>query len=135
MTPRPQTPKNDRRGQVIIELAIAMPIILFTILGAVEVGFLLITKAHQDRTTAMLAEWSAEHPGESWHAVAEQELKGCDVTVTEEQHDLIEATARCQYSPKVLVTIFNGLPMTSRETAAVAKSNGPSATPVASPSS
>lgn len=94
-----------------------MPIILFVVLGAIEAGFLLIHKAEQDRATAVVAEWAAEHPNESWNSVAERELRGCDVAVTEPRPDLIEATSRCQYRPSVLV-MFSGLPVSSQEAAA-----------------
>lgn len=117
------------RGQVIVELAVTLPFILFLILSATEIGFLLIAKAHQDRATAVVAEWAAEHPGESWNSVAADELRGCDVAVMEtEPHRIVEVTATCWYQPAVL-RIFSGLPMSSRESAA-----GREPTPVASPS-
>ena len=110
-----------------------MPILLFTLLGAIEAGFLLIDKAHQDRSTAVVAQWAASHPGESWNSVANRELSGCDVSVSEPKPDLVEATSRCQYRPNVF-SGWSGLPMSSREVAArtpiVAEP-----TPAASPSS
>lgn len=126
-----------RRGQVIVELALAMPVLLFTILGGIEAGFLLIAKADQDRATQVVADWAVFHPGESWNSVANQELPGCTVTVDESSRDVVEAASRCQYRPKVLVgmPLFDGLPISSHETAAVRVSKSPEPTPVASPSS
>lgn len=126
-------------GQALVEFALITPILLFTILGGVEAGFLLIAKADQDRTTAVIAQWAALHPGESWNSVANKELPGCTVDVRESSPDLVEAASRCQYNAKVLVgfPIFSGLPISSHETAAVVKKSpsvGPSLSPAASPS-
>ena len=126
-------------GQALVEFALITPILLFTILGGVEAGFLLITKADQDRATAVIAQWAAMHPGESWNSVANKELPECTVEVKESSPDLLEATSRCLYSPKVLVgfPIFSGLPISSHETAALPKkdpSPDPSPSPAASPS-
>ena len=124
------------RGQALVEFALITPILLFTILGGVEAGFLLITKAHQDRATAVVAEWAATHPGESWNAVANKELPGCSVSVTSLVPDLVEATSQCQYQAKTGLPMFNGLPIGSREAAvsSPSESDPPGLTPVASPS-
>jgi hypothetical protein len=108
-----------RRGQVLVELAVTLPFILFLMLGSIEAGFLLIAKAHQDRSTSVVVEWAAAHPGESWNSVASRVLPGCDVTMTSPLPDLLEATARCQYQPVVL-RMWDGLPMTSQESTASA---------------
>ena len=107
------------RGQVIVELAITLAILMFAVLGLVETGFLLISKAHQDHTTAMLADWVAHHPGEDWATVAEHQLPGCAVTVTTAD-DVIEAAARCIYGP-VVFQDWRFLPISSRESAAVVR--------------
>ena len=103
------------RGQLLVELAISMAVLMFAVLGITETGFLLISKAHQDRSTAVIADWAARHPGESWSAVAELQLPGCEVSVTSDA-DVVEAAARCIYHP----VIFRGwdlLPISSRESA------------------
>jgi hypothetical protein len=129
---------QPRRGQALVELALALPLILLILLGGLEAATLLITKAHQDRATATVASYVAGRPDdESWHRVAERELAGCDVTIDKPQPGLIEATATCHYSPRILPG-WGGLPMTSRESAArlpiVSPTSSPSATPAASSS-
>jgi hypothetical protein len=121
---------GPRRAQVLVELALAMPLILLLLLGAIESGFLLVAKAHQDRSTAVVAAYAASHSDESWHSVAEHELSGCDVTLTSPRPDLLEVSATCQYHPVVLV-IWSGLPMTSRESSTSGPS--PSDSPAPSP--
>lgn len=121
------------RGQVLAELAVALPLILFLIIGATEVGFLLIAKAHQDRSTAVVAQWAAGHPGESWNSVASHELPGCDVTVSTPLPDLIEASVTCRYRPVILDRLVPGLlnvPMTSQESAP-SNASAPSPSPTA----
>jgi hypothetical protein len=124
---------RSRRGQVLVELALALPLILLILLGGLEAATLLITKAHQDRATATVAAYAAGRPDdESWHSVAERELPGCDVTIDEPQPGLIEATATCHYSPRILPG-WGGLPMTSRESATRSQPVLPAPSPSASP--
>jgi hypothetical protein len=105
---------------------------MLLILGAIEVGFLLTAKAYQDRQTAVMADYAAEHPNdESWHAVAERELHGCDVTVTTPLPDMVEAKAVCHHAAVVL-PIWQGLEIGSRESAAVRIQSVP-ASPTPSP--
>jgi hypothetical protein len=129
---------RPRRGQALVELALALPLVLLILLGGLEAATLLVTKAHQDRATATVAAYAAGRPDdESWHSVAERELPGCDVTVDEPQPGLIEAMATCHYSPRILPG-WGGLPMTSRESAArlpiASPAPSPSTTPGASSS-
>lgn len=107
-----------RRGQLLVELAVALPLILFILLGATETGFLLIAKAGQDHATRVVAEWAGQHPGEAWSAVADRELPGCSVEVTTPLPDVVEAASRCQYVPKVTHGLWPGLVVSSRESAA-----------------
>lgn len=116
------------RGQLLVELALALPFILFTILGAIDAGFLLIAKAHQDRAASVVVEWAAGHPGVSWNSVADRELHGCDVTVTSER-DLYQTRATCQHRSIFLPAL--AVTMTSSESAA----GFPAPTPAASLSS
>ncbi len=136
---------NPKQGQALVEFALILPILLFIILGSIEAGFLIIEKARQDRETSVVAEWAAGHDNDSWRAVANKGLPGCDVEVTSPLPDLVQATSRCQYRPKVLVgfPIFDGLPISSREAAVRLRTPeplpsagpSPSVTPAASPSS
>ena len=102
------------RGQAIVEVALVMPVLMFMALAFVEYGFLSTTKAHQDRETAVIAQYAAHHPGESWNSIANQQLPGCDVAVIVSQ-DIYTAIATCQYQPRVTSNIWAGLPMTSEE--------------------
>lgn len=123
------------KGQALVEFALVFPVLLFTILGGIEAGFLLVTKAHQDRVTSVIAEWAATHPGESWNSVANRELPGCTVTVSPSSSGLVEAGSRCQYHAKVLVGLpLFDIPISSREMAVELQPAEPSETPVASPS-
>lgn len=123
-----------KRGQALVEFVVILPLVLFIILGATEVGFLLIAKAHQDRATAVVAEWAAEHPSDSWNAVANKELPGCDVEVSSPLPELVQATSQCRYQPKVGLPMFDQLLISSRETAVSTLRRSPSETPAASPS-
>lgn len=105
-------------GQAVVELALAMPIILFIALGFAELGFLIATKAHQDRSTYAVAGWASQHPGDSWESIASKELPGCDVEVDRSDRDLTRAIATCAYTPRVFPGLFDGLPITSEEVAA-----------------
>jgi len=120
-----------RRGQALVELAVILPFVLFLILASIDCGMLLIAKAEQDRRTSVLAEWAAMHPGESWNAVANQELKGCEVAVNEVAHDLLQAASRCRYRPLTIGT-WADLPISSRAIAARSHDNGPAASPSSS---
>ena len=127
-------------GQTLVEFALVLPLLLFMILGTVEAGFLLIDKARQDRSTAVVAAWAANHPNSSWNAVASKELPGCDVEVSQPLPDLVEATSRCLYQPKTGLPLFDQIPVASRETAvsptpSPPASAAPSLAPDASPSS
>ena len=120
------------RGQAIVEMAIMLPVAMFIALGFVEVGFLVITKAHQDRATAVVAEYDALHHDDSWHAVAVHELPGCDISLVETK-GLIVVTTTCQYRPHAFPG-WGSLPMTSQESAVLPVPASPSPSVVASPS-
>lgn len=107
-------------GQAIVETALVLPLLLFIALGFTEAGILVATKADQDRSTAVVATWAADHPGADWQAVADQELPGCDVDVatSADPPDLVTAAATCEYLPRVTRGLWDGLPISSEETAA-----------------
>jgi hypothetical protein len=118
------------RGQALVEFALILPVMMLIILGAIEAGFLVNQKGSQDRATAVVADWAADHPGdESWHAVAADQLPGCDVTVDEiGRPGIVTAAATCQYQPVATHGLWDGLPISSSESA-VTSSPAPSASP------
>jgi hypothetical protein len=107
---------RPRRGQALIELALALPLILLIVLGTVEISFALIAVAKQDRATSTLAQYAALHDDDSWHAVAERELRGCDVTISQVLPDLVKVEVSCPYQPKVFPG-WTGLRISSSEIA------------------
>jgi len=109
-------------GQAIVEMALLLPVLIFGALGFLEAGFLVAAKADQDRQNAVIAEWAAGHPGESWQPVAAVLLPGC--TVAEVDHpddppDLLTIGARCVYQPVVTAGLWAGLPISSEASAVV----------------
>ncbi len=110
------------------------PVLLLALLVAGEAGMLLSAKSAQDRATATVAEYAASRPGdESWHAVANRELgPDCDVTVDEPLPGILEASATCTYTGR-LVSGFT-VPVSSRESAAERPGPTPTPTPEPSPS-
>lgn len=119
-----------RRAQILVELAVTLPFLMLLILGAAELGFLIVDKGHQDRSTSTVAAYAAGRADDSWHSVAARELPGCDVTLSTPQPGLLEVKATCQYRPRVIPG-WSGLPISSSESAVVS----PESTPGASPSS
>jgi hypothetical protein len=107
---------RPRRGQALIELALALPLILLIVLGTVEISFALIAVAKQDRATSTLAQYAALHDDDSWHAVAERELRGCDVMISQVLPDLVKVEVSCPYQPKVFPG-WTGLRISSSEIA------------------
>lgn len=119
-------------GQALVEFALIAPVALFTALGFLEAGFLVGAKAEQDRATAVVARWAAEHPGADWRPVAAAELAGCAVSVAPgEARDLVVASSTCRYQPRVTRGLWEGLPISSAEAAAAAPA--PTASPSPSP--
>src|SRR5512146_2174795 len=107
-----------KHGQGLVEFALVMVIFMPLLLGIVETGFLFRAVLTQDHSTAVIAEWAAQHPGEDWQPVADRELRGCDVAVSSPLPDVVEASARCIYHP-IVFRGWNLLPISSRESAAV----------------
>lgn len=105
-----------RRGQALVEFVVIFPLLLLLIVVAIEAGSLPNAYGHQQRATATVAGWAAQHPGEDWHAVAEHELPGCTVDITHPLPGIVEATAHCTYHP-IVFTGWDLLPMSSRESA------------------
>lgn len=105
-------------GQAIAEVALVLPLLLFMALGFVEAGLLINAKGDQDRATSVVASWAALHPGASWQPVAARLLPDCTVSVAGESPDLVTATATCHYHPKATHGLWDGLAISSSESAA-----------------
>jgi hypothetical protein len=130
-SPRSGEVQHWQHGQALAETALVLPVLLFVCLGFVEAGFLLATKAAQDRATSTVAAWAAGHPGEPWAAVAAVELPGCDVTVAvaTDPPDLVTASATCTYRPVVTRGLWDGLPISSSEAAVAWPTPDPTVAP------
>ena len=118
------------KGQALVEVALMLPVIMFTALGFLEAGFLLGTQFTQEQATTVVATYAAAHHDSSWHAVADQiGLTDCTVAVTDEPHELVKASTTCSYKPHVTSGLWDGLPITTEAYAAL-----PAATPDPTPS-
>lgn len=122
------------RGQVLVELALALPVILFAALGFIEAGALMATWAAQGRTTGALADWSALHPedAEGWHSLLASDARDCSADVTTEVSGMVRVTLTCPYRPLVTSNLWDGLPITTEAIAAVRAMDSPSS-PTPSP--
>ncbi|MBA3583026.1 MAG: pilus assembly protein [Gemmatimonadetes bacterium] len=122
-------------GQALVEFALLAPVLLFTILGGIEVAFLLTDRDAQARDTGVVADYAAANPDDaSWHALAALRLPGCAVEVDRNPPGppgYVVASATCQYQPVATHGLWDGLPIS---TEAAAADNAPSPVVVPSPS-
>jgi Flp pilus assembly protein TadG len=130
----PDCGRYRSRGQALAEFALIAPVALFVALGFLEAGMLVNAKGEQDRATAVVASWTAEHPAEALGpsyalVVASAGLDGCDVdTSADDALGLVTTYATCTYAPRVTVGLWDGLPIGSAATAAL-----PAPTPTPTP--
>lgn len=125
------------KGQTIVELALTLPFLLLLIVAGMEIANLMASKAQQDRQTAVVVQWAADHPGAAWESVANVVLPGCDVDVFMAGPDLLEATSRCQYHPIApLPTPLDWVRISSHSNAPMSPTPqpSPSGSPVPDPS-
>lgn len=109
-----------RGGQALAEFALVLPILLFLVLATVESGMLVAQKGTQDRHTATLAQVVADHPDDDPAPAVDALLPGCEVTVEfQEDPDLVWALSTCQYAPIATRGLWDGLPISSSESAAM----------------
>lgn len=128
--------QRRQRGQALVETALVLPVLLFTCLGFIEAGLLVAQDAAQARATATVAAWAAEHPGDAgWQDVAGRQLGGCQVTLDASEPGLVTVSATCHYDPRITHGLWDGLPISTSETAAVREAApATSATPAPAPS-
>lgn len=127
--------KRWQRGQLVVEAAILIPVLLGLVLATVESGLLVAAYADQGRRTAVLADWAASHDARtfaaSWDGVVAVELPDCTVTIDESGVDLITVSAVCQYAGRVVPSLV--VPMSTDATASVADASpSPSPSPAES---
>jgi hypothetical protein len=114
-------------GQSLVEFALILPILLFTLLGMAEAAFLFATRHDQQTSADVLADAAAERiasmPGESWRAgwepiaASERERAGCpdaqvDVAFpdgTSGPGDRVRIDWACAYEPIVTNGLWPGL--------------------------
>lgn len=130
------TLRRPPRGQALVELALAFPIVMFILLGGIDGARLLITKADQDHRTIVVAEWAAAHPGDSsWNSIAAHELPGCTVTLDDTgRPGIVTAGSTCTFDALAShgLGLFDNIPISSEADAAI----GPAGlTPTPEPSS
>jgi hypothetical protein len=114
-------------GQALVEFALIAPVMILVLLGAAEMGMLYAARAAQDRSTAVVADWAADRPGEDWRLAADRELPGCDVHVTiDDGLGILTATATCTYHPRITSNLWDGLPISSEASAAISPEPTPS---------
>jgi hypothetical protein len=112
-------------GQSLVEFALVLPILLFTLLGMAEAAFLFATRHDQQTSADVLADVAAERiatDGPGWRTrweplvSAERERTGCDalveVTFPDTTHtagDRVRVTWECEYQPIVTNGLWPGL--------------------------
>jgi hypothetical protein len=113
-------------GQSLVEFALVMPILLFTLLGMAEAAFLFATRHDQQTSVDVLADVAAERiptDGPDWRArweplvAGERERTGCsdasvDVTFPDgstDAGDRVLVRWACAYEPIVTNGLWPGL--------------------------
>jgi hypothetical protein len=61
------------KGQVLIELAIALPVLLLLLLGLIGTGYAFLSRMQAQNGITVLAGVAATDPGESWPSIVEDE--------------------------------------------------------------
>lgn len=102
---------------MLVEFALAFPVLMLMLLGSIDGGRLMIAKADQDHRTIVVAEWAAAHRGDS---IASTELPGCTVTLDDTTQPGIEhAGSTCTFEPIGLHGFWDGLQVSSEADAVV----------------
>ncbi len=123
--PRPRTAVLGRfsgaHGQGLVEFALVLPLIMFMMLGAAEMGMLYAAFADQDRRTATMAEWSAEHPDSTeaeWSDLVVS-IGPCGSAERSVDGDIVTVQMTCTYNPRITGNVWSGLPVSTEAVAAI----------------
>ncbi len=120
---------ESRDGQGLVELALVLPVVLFTALGFLEAGLLIGSRDEQARATQTVADYAALHGPDSWSGVAAAVLPGCTVALVATVPGIVLVDATCAYN-SVIRLMFDGLPITTEASSAV---NPPVSPPMGAP--
>jgi len=107
------------RGQVLVELALVLPVLLFGLLGICEATFLLATQHGYQTAADTIADLAAGTSGTpdpvATQAVLDRFRCDGEPTITlgpgEAVPDVYQVGLSCHYHPVVLASIWDGLPV------------------------
>jgi hypothetical protein len=124
---------RQERGTVLVELALATPVLLLLLLGVLGAGILFLGAVQQASASNTIAAWAGEHADatEDEREAYSSTVTSCDVD-TVYGEDLVTVSITC---PTIAGRIAPALPTTITTTAtAFVPSETPSPAPPASPS-
>jgi hypothetical protein len=126
--------RRQERGVVLVELALATPVLLLLLLGVLGAGILFLGAVQQASASNTIAAWAGEHADatEAEREAYSSSVTSCDVD-TVYGEDLVTVSITC---PTIAGKIVPALPTTITTTAtAFVPSETPAPSPSATPSS